>query len=181
MGLAASVWRAYRDPRGAMAAALARGEAAFGGRREAPGLVELMAACAMGFVASLPAAAAAAAALDVPDAFAGVVSAHLFGYLFLLPLILYAAAALAHLLARPFGARGGFAAARRAVFRAALLAGPLAVALAGLRLGAAAAGLAGLAPWIDGLGLALFAWWLWLFAAGFAEAEGLGRARAAAG
>lgn len=181
MGFAGSVWRAYRHPRDAMAAATAHEQVEFAERREAPGLVELMAACAMGFVASLPAARVTAAGLDVPDAWPGVVSAHLFGYMFLLPLIIHGLAALAHLAARPFGARGGFAGARRAVFRAAVLAGPLALALAGLRLGAAALGLAGLGPWIDGLGVALFAWWLWLFAASFAEAEGFGRARPAAG
>lgn len=169
----ASVWRAYRDPRGAMARAAGQGEV--------PPLVELMAACAMGFVASLPAAARTAAGLDVPDAFAGVVSAHLFGYLFLAPLLLYALAALAHLVARPFGARGGFAGARRAVFRAVLLAGPMALLVTGARAAAEAAGAGWLGPAIDGLGYVLLAWWLWLFAAGFAEAEGLGRARRVVG
>ncbi|MBP7000124.1 hypothetical protein [Amaricoccus sp.] len=170
MGLG-SIWRAYRDPRGAMA------RAAAAGRGEVPPLVELMAACAMGLVASLPAAAETAAGLDVPDAFAGVVSAHLFGYLFLLPLLAYGAAALLHLVVRPFGARGGFAAARRATFRAALLAGPMALLVAGARAAAAAARLPGLSPWIDGLALLLLAFWLWLLAASLAEAEGLGRAR----
>ncbi|MBP7242512.1 YIP1 family protein [Amaricoccus sp.] len=175
MAVGASLWRAYSDPRGAMA------RAAAADRGEVPSLVELMAACAMGFVASLPEARRTAAGLDVGDAFAGVVSAHLFGYLFLLPLILYAVAAVAHLLARPFGARDGFAGARRAIFRAALVAGPLALLVAGMRVGAEAAGLPGLGPWIDGLGYALLAFWLWHLAASFAEAEGLGRARRMAG
>lgn len=175
MGLAASIWHAYRYPRGAMATAGAAG------RGEVPPLVELMAACALFLVASLPAARRTAADLDVADAFAGVVSAHLFGYLFVLPPVLYVIAALAHLLARPFGARGGFADARRAVFRAALLAGPLALVVAGARSAAQAAGLPGLGPWIDGFGYALLACWLWLLAASFAEAEGFGRARRATG
>ncbi len=163
-GLVAGVVRAYRDPRGAMARALA------GGLTDARLLAWLFAACAMGFVASLPNAVRAARALDIEQPLAGAVAAHLFGYLFIAPLLVYGISALAHLVARVFGGTGGFFGARAAVIRGLLLAGPLALAvtLAGL-VGAAVFG----EPVLGRLlGYAATAFWLWLFAASFAEAEG---------
>ena len=156
---------AYRAPRAAMARLLAEGPS--DGRL----LAFLFLACGMGFLASLPTAVRAARALDIDQPLAGAVSAHLFGYLFIAPLLVYGAAALAHLLARPFGARGGFFGARAAVIWSLLLAGPIALLLALGRMGAdLALGAAPLAWQVAGL--AAMGYWLWLFAAGFAEAEG---------
>lgn len=157
---------AYRHPRAAMSRLLA------GGITEARVLGILFLACGFGFVASLPEAARKARALEIEDPLAGAVAAHLFAYLFIAPLIAYAAAAALHLLARPFGARGGFLGARAALFWSALLGAPMALALAALR--ALVAGGA-----VPREALALAAWaacglWLWLFAANFAEAEGFG-------
>jgi hypothetical protein len=172
----AAVARAYADPRGGMAGEIARG---LGERRA---LAHLMLACGLGFLASLPLAVRTATRLDLADPLAAAVAAHLFGYLFVLPLLLYGVAALAHIAARALGGRGGFLAARAAMFRAAALGAPLAVALAfGRATAGAALGPAAL-PWFDVLGYVVAAFWLWLIAASFAEAEGFGaRRRAAAG
>jgi hypothetical protein len=158
----AAILRAYRDPRGAMAARIAAG------LDEPRALAELLGACALLFLASLPAAVETARGLGIEDALAGAVSAHVVGYLFLLPLIAYALAALLHLAARAFGGRGSWLAARAALFRAALLGGSIAAALA---LAGTVAGGQRL-PWMSWLGYAGLAFWLWLLAAGLAEAEG---------
>lgn len=157
-GLVAAMAEAYRRPRAAMARLLA------GGITEARALALLFIACALGFVASVPEAILRARAIEIADPVAGVVAAHFFAYLFIAPLLAYGLAALAHLAARGFGARGGFFGARVALFWSALLGAPLALAVAALR--AVAGDLA--AP----VGLAAFFYWLWLFVAGFAEAEG---------
>ncbi|TPE53820.1 YIP1 family protein [Amaricoccus solimangrovi] len=164
-GLVAAMAEAYRRPRAAMAGLIARGIT------EGGALALLFIACALGFVASVPEAARRARALDIEDPVAGAVAAHLFAYLFLAPLLAYALAALAHLVARGFGARGGFFRARVAVFWSVLLGAPLALAMAALRSVAEMAG--GLSPALLPLaGLAAFLFWLRLLAASFAEAEG---------
>ena len=90
----------------------------------------------------------------------------------LAPLLAYGLAALVHLAARAFGARGGFLAARAALFWSALAGG------AG---GARRWRWSGSRPrrldraavaWLGWLGYAGLAFWLWLFAASLAEAEG---------
>ena len=139
-----------------------------GGITEARALGLLFIACGLGFVASLPEAARKARALRIEDPLAGAVAAHLFAYLFVAPLLAYAAAAVLHLLARPFGARGGFLRARAALFWSALLGAPLVLGLAAL------GALAGTGAVMAGAAWAAAAFWLWLFAASFAEAEGLG-------
>jgi len=119
-GLVAAMAQAWSDPRGAMARQVA------GGLSETRALQHLTLACGLGFVASAPAAVRRAQALqDVPDALTGVIAAHLFGYVFVAPLLLYAVAALLHLAARAFGGRGGFLGARAALFWAALLGAPI--------------------------------------------------------
>ena len=112
-GLVDAIGRGWRDPRGAMAAELGRGLS------EARALVHLMLACGVFFVASLPNAVREARALAIADPVEGAVAAHLFGYLALAPLVAYGLAALVHLVARGFGARGGF---RRRPRRALLVA-----------------------------------------------------------
>lgn len=163
-GLIDAIWRGWRDPRGAMAEELARGP------NEVRALLHLMLACALLFVASLPGAAREARALAIEDPLAGAIAAHLFGYLAVAPLLFYGLAALVHLAARAFGARGGFARARAALFFSLLLAAPLALVLAAV--GVAAELRPALLPWAAWLGYAGLAFWLWLFAACLAEAEG---------
>ena len=173
-GLVDAIGRGWRDPRGAMAAEVGRGLS------EARALVHLMLACGVFFVASLPNAVREARALAIADPVEGAVAAHLFGYLALAPLVAYGLAAVVHLVARGFGARGGFRAARAALFWSLLMAAPLALllALAGVAVEVAAPALATL---LDCLGVGALAFWLWLFAASLAEAEGFaGTGRVAA-
>lgn len=147
-------------------------------RQMADGLSEpratahLFLACALGFVASMPNAVREAATLDIDDPLSGVVAAHLFGWLFVAPLLAYALAALIHLGARALGGAGGFLGARSALFWSALLAGPLALALALVGVAAEAAGGPGVLPWLDYLGYAGLVFWLWLLAGSLAEVEG---------
>lgn len=173
-GLVDAIGRGWRDPRGAMAAEVGRGLS------EARALVHLILACGVFFVASLPNAVREARALAIADPVEGAVAAHLFGYLALAPLVAYGLAAVVHLVARGFGARGGFRAARAALFWSLLMAAPLALllALAGVAVEVAAPALATL---LDCLGVGALAFWLWLFAASLAEAEGFaGTGRVAA-
>lgn len=171
-GLVDAIARAYRDPRGAMARQVAEGLS------ETRAFRHLSLACGIGFVASLTCAAREAAGLrDVPDPVTGVIAAHLFGYLFVAPLLLYGLAAFLHLVARGFGGRGGWLGARAALFWSALLAGPLALALALARVLAEAVGAPGLLPPLGLLGYAGLGFWLWLLAASLAEVEGFAATR----
>ena len=172
-GVVAAMARAYRDPRGAMAEQVARGLS------EPQALVHLFLACFLGLVASLPQAVRQARTIDAPDPVAAAVTAHLFGYVFLAPLLAYGLAALVHLVARAFGARGAFLPARAATFWALLLAGPIAIAISLVGVAAEVAGLPRL-PWLPLLGYAGLGGWLWLFAATLAEAERLRTRRVAA-
>lgn len=164
-GVVAAIARAYRDPRGAMAEQRAEG------LTEPRAMAHLFLACFLGFVASLPEAVRQAQGIEADDPVAAAVTAHLFGYIFVAPLLAYGLAAVVHLVARAFGARGGFLPARAATFWALALAGPIALGLALLGAGAEIAGLPRL-PWLPLLGYAGLAFWLWLFAATLAEAEG---------
>jgi Yip1 domain len=164
-GLVDAIARGWRDPRAAMAREVGRG------LTEARALMHLMLACALLFVASLPNALREARALEIGDPVEGAIAAHLFGYLALAPLLAYALAALVHLAARAFGGRGGFLGARSALFWSMLLVAPVAIGLALLGVaGEVAAGRQ--LPWLRPLGYAALAFWLWLFAASLAEAEG---------
>ena len=161
-GLVATMTRAYRRPRAVMAERVA--DAA-----EGRALAWLFLACGLGFVASVPEALRRARGLGIDDPVAGAVAAHLFAYLFVAPLLAYGLAALAHLAARAFGAPPGFLKARVALFWSLLLAAPLGLALVAARVVAERLGVPGLlAP----VAWAAWGFWLWLFAAGFAEAEG---------
>jgi hypothetical protein len=162
-GLVTTMARAYRRPRVVMAELLA-------GATEGRALAWLFLACALGFVARVPDALMRARGLDIDDPIAGTIAAHLFAYLFIAPLVAYGLAALAHLGARACGAPPGFLKARVALFWALLLAAPLGLALAAARVVLERIGIpmVALAPvsWVA------YAFWLWLFAAGLAEAEG---------
>lgn len=165
-GVVAAIARAYRDPRAAMAELRAEGLS------EPRALMQLFLACFLGLVASLPQAVRQAQGIETDDPVTAAVAAHVFGFIFVAPLLAYGFAALTHLAARAFGSRtAGYLPARAAVFWALTLAGPLALALALIGAGAEMAGLPR-APWLDWLTYAAFAFWLWLFAATVAEAEG---------
>lgn len=157
--------RAYRRPRAEMARQVA------GGLSETRAMAHLFLGCGLVFLASLPNAIRAARGLAIDSPLAGAVAAHLFGYFFVAPLLLYGAAALTHLLARAFGGRGGFLAARSALFWSLLLGGPVALGLSMLGMIGEAAG-GKLLPLISVLGYAGLGFWVWLFSASLAEAEG---------
>ncbi len=167
--LVCAIGSAYRDPRGAMARQVAQGLS------EPQALFHLMLAAGLFCVASLPQAMRTARDLDISDPVQGAVAAHLFAYLCLGPLVGYALAALVHLAARALGGRGGYLGARAALFWAALLGAPMALGLAALR--AAAGAGAGRLPWLALPGYAAMGFWLWLFAASLAEAEGFAETR----
>lgn len=164
-GLVDAIWRAWRDPRRAMADEIARGLS------EPRALAQLVAACVLLFVASVPNAIREARALTVDDPVGATVTAHLFGWVAVAPLIAYGLAALVHLAARAFGARGSFLAARAALFWSALAGAPVALGVALVGVAAEAAGQGG-AAWLGGLRLVALGFWTWLFAASLAEAEG---------
>ena len=173
-GVVDAIGRAWRDPEGAMAAEVAAGLS------EARALVHLVGACLLGFVASLPNAIREAQALDIEDPVAGAFAAHLFAYVAVAPLLAYGLAVLVHLVARVFGGRGGFLAARAALFWSALAWAPLALALALLGV-AVEIGVPALLPWVAVLRYAGLAFWLWLFAASLRVTEGFaGTGRVAA-
>jgi hypothetical protein len=165
-GVVAAIGAAWRNPRRAMARQMREGAS------EERALFHLMAACGLGFLASLPAAIRTARALEADDALAATIGAHLFGFLFVAPLLMYGVAALVHLGARAFGATGPYLHARMALFWALLVGAPIAL---GLALGGVAAEMAfgaGVLPWLAPLGYAGLALWLWIFGTSLAEAEG---------
>lgn len=168
-GVLDAIGRAWRDPRGAMAARRAAGLS------EARALADLMLACALLFVASLPGARREAALIagQTADPFVAAVAAHAFGWVAVAPLLAYGLAAAVHLLARPFGARGGFLPARTALFAAMLAGTPLAL---GLSLVGAVVAPARL-PLVGLLGYAGAVGWLWMFSGLLAEAEGFASRR----
>jgi hypothetical protein len=163
-GVVDRIWLAWRDPRRAMADERSQGLS------EPRALLHLLVAMLLLFVASLPNAMREAQALGVDDPVAAAVSAHLFGYVALAPLLAYGLAGVVHLAARAFGGNGTFLAARTALFLTLLAAAPL--ALAASLLGVAAEAQPALASLVVAVRFAAFAFALWLFAATFAEAEG---------
>lgn len=165
-GLVAAMAAAYPDPRGSMARQIASGLA------EARALFYLMAGCGILFVASVPNALRAARDIEADEPVSAALGAHLFGYLFLAPVLLYGAALVVHWIASGFGGRGTALRARTAVFWSLLLAGPLALAIALVGVVAEVAAGPAVLPWAEILSYAGFAFWLWILAACLAEAEG---------
>ncbi|MFT3972602.1 MAG: YIP1 family protein [Amaricoccus sp.] len=165
-GIVDAIARTWAGPRRAMAGRMAAGLS------ESRALADLMLACGLLFVASLPDARRAAAGLagETGDPFAAAVAAHLFAWVALAPLAAYGVAALAHLVARLFGARGGFLPARSALFAALLAGTPVALGLA--LLGVLGDAVPALLPVVRLVGYAGVAAWLWLAGASLLEAEG---------
>jgi hypothetical protein len=167
-GLVADLVRAYPDPRASMARQMREGLS------ESRALFYLMAACGVFFVASVPAAIRTARGIDADEPVSAAIGAHLFAFLFLAPVLLYAVALVVHVAPPLSGGRGPALAARAALFWSLLLLAPaalaiaLATALAEIALGPT------VLPWTSLLSYAALALWLWVFAACLAEAEGFG-------
>ena len=98
MSLSREIVATYRGPGAVMRRLLAQGP------REDRALMFIMAACALFFVAQLP-AQARQAHLDGVDP-NPLMGGALLGWLVLAPLLFYGLAALSHLVARVFGGRG---------------------------------------------------------------------------
>jgi hypothetical protein len=139
----------YRSPRAVMRRLLDAG------RREDRALAILMGGCLLAFVGRWPALQRAATLNpDAPPLEAQIAGA-LFGWIFIAPLLLYALAALSHLVARLVGGQGSFFGARLALFWAFLAAAPL------LLLHGLVAGFVGAGPGLQIVGV------LWLLAFGW--------------
>lgn len=160
MAVTADIVATYRGPGRVMRRLLAMGP------REDRALAMLMAACAVVFVAQMPAQARAAhltgQALDM------LLGATLMAWLIIAPLLFYGIAALSHLVARAMGGAGDWFGARLALFWALLAMAPLTL-LHGL-----VAGFIGPGPALTGIGaiwLAVFVWF-WLTCLAQAERSG---------
>ena len=158
-GLVDTMAGALRRPRAVMASQVAAGLS------EPRALVHLMLACGLFFVASLPMAVRTSADLAVDEPLSAAVSAHLFAWGAVAPLIGYGLAAAIHIAARGFGGRRGFLGTRAALFWSALAVAP--AVLAGGLLGAVLPGRP--AAW---LGYGAGALWIWIFAGSLAETAG---------
>ncbi|WP_163850096.1 YIP1 family protein [Pseudooceanicola aestuarii] len=131
--------------------------------REDRTLVMMMGSCATIFVAQWP--QLSRQAFETGQELDMLMTNTLFGLLFLLPLALYGLAALAHLVAKPLGGQGSFAAAR-AVLSWALVAAMPAYLLWGLTAGFVGPGAAK-----DLTGLVFLALFLWFWSMGMRVAE----------
>lgn len=118
MSVTRDIVASYRDPRGVIRRRTA------GPPREDRALVTVMLACGLIFVAQWP-RLVREATLSGEVPLEALLGGALLGWLFVAPLVLYALAGLAHLLARLMGGRGRGFDARMALFWALLAATPL--------------------------------------------------------
>lgn len=161
MAITTELFRSWRSPKDVLRRQLSLGV------REDRALAMLMVACALIFVAQLPRLARQAHLSDeIP--LQALLSAALFGWVFLAPLFFYVLAALTHIVARLIGGKGSWFGARMALFWALLAVTPLWL-FQGLVAGFIGEGL--LLSAISGaLGVLLLFIWL----SGLSEAEGIG-------
>lgn len=148
----------WRRPRSIIRAKLAQG------MREDRALAVLMGACALLFLAQWP-ALSRAAHLDPSVPLDARLGGALLATIFILPPVLYALAALSHLIARAFGGKGSPYGARLALFWALLCAAPL-VLFHGL-----VAGFLGQELQVTVVGVIVFLAFLWLWLTLLIEAE----------
>ena len=94
------------------------------GHREDRAIAILMAACVLIFIAQWP-RLAREAHFDEAQTFQALMAGALMGWVFIAPLMMYALAALTHLILRPFGGQGTWFRSRLALFWALLAASPL--------------------------------------------------------
>jgi hypothetical protein len=134
------------------------------GTRDDRALAILMAACVLLFVAQWP-ALSRAAHFDRAVPLDARMGGALMATVFILPLILYAVAALSHLAALAFGGKGSHYGARLALFWALLCTAPL-MLFHGL-----IAGFIGQGPQLIGAGFIVAAAFLWLWLTLLHEAE----------
>ncbi|WP_353472629.1 YIP1 family protein [Salipiger sp. H15] len=157
MSLSREIVATYRGPGAVMRRLLSQGP------REDRALMFVMAACAMFFVAQMPALARQAHLEGVE--LNPLMGASLLACLVILPLALYVLAALSHVVARLFRCRGTGYGARLALFWALLAASPLAL-LNGL-----VAGFMGAGAQLSLVGLLWFVVFLWFWISGLRVAE----------
>jgi len=119
LAITREILRSYRAPRAAFRAQLAAG------RREDRAVAYLLGACLVVFIGQWPRLRREALTNPEGPPFDALVAGALFGWLFLMPLLLYGLAALSHLAARAFGGQGTWYRARLALFWALLVASPL--------------------------------------------------------
>lgn len=157
MPVTADITATYRGPGRVIDRLLAAGQ------REDRALVILMAFCVLMFVAQMP-RLARQAHLDGGD-LNMLLGGALMGWIFIAPLALYLLAALSHLVARLFGARGSWYGARLALFWALLASSPL-ILLHGL-----VAGFIGNSPALSLVGALWLGVFGWFWIAGLIRAE----------
>jgi hypothetical protein len=148
----------WRRPRQVFRAKLAQGV------REDRALAVLMGACALLFVAQWP-ALSRAAHLDPSIPLDARLGGALMGSIFILPVLLYALAAVSRLIARVLGGKGSHYGARLALFWALLATAPL-MLLHGLMAGFLGRGLQ-----LTVVGIVIFLAFLWLWLTLLVEAE----------
>ncbi len=117
MPVVPDILRTWRDPRGVIRDRLSAGV------REDRALATVMGACALMFVAQWP-RLAREAYIDPSIPIEARLGGALLGVVFLLPLALYLIGALSHLVARVFGGKGTWYAARLSLFWALLAVTP---------------------------------------------------------
>ncbi|MEM7296291.1 MAG: YIP1 family protein [Pseudomonadota bacterium] len=157
MPVTRDIFLSYRRPRAVIARKLAEGT------REDRAIATVFGACLVLFIARWPARAREAHLEG--DSLERLISTDVYALLFILPLILYGVAALSHIAARLFRARGGWYSARLALFWALLASAPFLV-LNGLVEGM-------IGPGVE-LSIAGFLWFMsffWLWVPMFLEAE----------
>ncbi|EAU45961.1 YIP1 family protein [Salipiger bermudensis] len=157
MSLSREILATYRGPGKVVARLLSQGP------REDRALMLVMAACALFFIAQMP-ALSRQAHLEETE-LNPLLGGALLAWLVLAPLLFYLVAFLSHLVAKLFGGKGSAYGARLALFWALLAATPL-VLLNGL-----VAGLMGPGLELTLVGLVWFAVFLWFWLSGLAAAQ----------
>ena len=157
MSLSREILATYRGPGKVVARLLSQGP------REDRALMLVMAACALFFIAQMP-ALSRQAHLEETE-LNPLLGGALLAWLVLAPLLFYLVAFLSHLIAKLFGGKGSAYGARLALFWALLAATPL-VLLNGL-----VAGLMGPGLQLTLVGLVWFAVFLWFWLSGLAAAQ----------
>ena len=130
-------------------------------------------ACFAAFLAGLPSAIRAGAAMEAADGTVALVAGRFVAVVIFGPLFLYGLAGLFHwIAAKVFEGSGSYFDARLALFWSLVLGVPLVALQAALSYGFAATGLDGFAAWT---GIGVFVVWLWIWTSLMALAEGFSR------
>lgn len=157
MAITQDIVATYRGPGKVLRRLLDRGQ------REDRALAILMAGCLVVFVSQWP-VLARRAHLEQTE-LNPLLGGALLAWLFIAPLVLYALAALSHVVARALGGQGSQYGARLALFWALLAASPL------MLLNGLVGGFIGPGPALTLVGFVWFVLFLWFWLAGLREAE----------